>query len=428
MSGKGNSSFISKVLGNLDRLDRSGIETFVKRLARERSLLDTLFQVIEDGVLVLDREGVTTYLNESSARILGIPKESIEGHHVEEYLPEADWERLSRMDKDGGSTVIRVEFEIQFPRPRFLRMYAAPLDHEASGASGLALVLQDATEARQQTFEAIESERIQALTLLAGSVAHELGNPLNALFLHLQLIERDLGKLRRQVSVMEDVGNVGNKEGKDESVGEVDRLLQKLENYLKVSKGEVTRLDYIVTQFLQTIRTGAPKLKPSNLNDVVESTIELLEPEIENRGQEIMLKLDPGLEESEFDAAQIQQILINLVKNSMHSMTTGGVLTLATGMRDRGVWVSVSDTGHGIPQDKINRIFEPYFSTREKGTGLGLMLVHRIIQDHFGRIELESPPGKGTTFRIWLPSKNPSPRLLETPAPEGSDHSESDVS
>lgn len=414
MSNKGNLSFISKVLGNLDRLDRSGIESFVKKLARERSLLDTLFHVIEDGVLVLDAGGSATYLNDATAKILGIPQESIEGHHLTEFLPEADWERLSSMDKSGESPVLRVEFEIKFPRPRFLRMYAAPLDNDSTEDTGLALVLQDVTEDRQKTFETIESERIQALTLLAGSVAHELGNPLNALYLHLQLIERDLGKLSKSISQLsgDDLSSNG---GAGLGKGDPKVLIQKLENYLKVASGEVTRLDYIVTQFLQTIRSGAPKLQLASLNDVVDSTIELLKPEIENRGQEIILKLDPGLQESEFDPAQIQQILINLVKNAMHSMTTGGILTISTGMREQGVWISVSDTGHGIPQDKINRIFEPYFSTREKGTGLGLMLVNRIIQDHSGRIEIESPPGKGATFRIWLPIQNPSPRLLDPP-------------
>lgn len=405
----GNSSFISKVLGNLDRLDRKGIESVVKRLARERNLLDTLFQVLEDGLMVLDSEGEVTYLNQSASRIIGVPEDKLEGQSINKVLPELGWDRLSQMDVDGGSPVVRHEFEIKYPRPRFIRMYAAPLDGESRGGSGMALVLQDSTEDRQKTFETIESERIQALTLLAGSVAHELGNPLNALFLHIQLIERELKKLR---SLRLD-GSMDELELDDPRKNPA-RILQRLEEFLSVAKGEVSRLDYIVTQFLQTIRNGNPVIQAACLNDVVKSTVELLEPEIDNRGQELVVHLDPSLPDSEFDPAQIRQILINLIKNAMHAMTRGGILTLETGTRDNGVWVSVADTGHGIPQEQINRIFEPYFSTKEKGTGLGLMLVQRIIQDHSGRIELESPPGAGTVFRIWLPLANPSPRLLQS--------------
>src|SRR6266540_4241995 len=147
------SSFLDKVLGRIGRLDKEGLQTIVQRLARERSFLETLFNTIEDGVLVAD--------------------------------------------KTGGLRITRHELEVAFPRPRFISLYAAPLDGEAVGSSGVAMILHDATEARQKAHDAIESERIQALTLLAASVAHEIGNPLNALHIHLQLMERELKKLNR---------------------------------------------------------------------------------------------------------------------------------------------------------------------------------------------------------------------------------------
>jgi len=108
----------------------------------------------------------------------------------------------------------------------------------------------------------------------------------------------------------------------------------------------------------------------------------------------------------------LQQVLVNLVKNAMQAMTTGGVLTLQTGETGDGVWVSVTDTGGGIPQGQINRIFEPFYTTKSKGTGLGLMIVQRIVRAHNGRIEMESNVGRGTTFRIWLPLHERKPRLL----------------
>jgi signal transduction histidine kinase len=108
----------------------------------------------------------------------------------------------------------------------------------------------------------------------------------------------------------------------------------------------------------------------------------------------------------------LQQVLVNLVKNAMQAMTTGGILNLQTGETSDSVWISVTDTGGGIPQEQINRIFEPFYTTKKKGTGLGLMIVQRIVRAHNGRIELESNVGRGTTFRIWLPLHERKPRLL----------------
>ena len=186
-----------------------------------------------------------------------------------------------------------------------------------------------------------------------------------------------------------------------------------MEQYLEVAKGEIHRLDYIVTQFLGAIRPSPVQLKISSLNEVAEKTLELLRPEIENRGVVIKTKLARVLTATPIDATQMQQVLVNLVKNASQAMTTGGTLTLQTGENNDGVWVSVTDTGGGIPQEQINRIFEPFYTTKKKGSGLGLMIVQRIVRAHNGRIELESNVGRGTTFRVWLPLHERKPRLLE---------------
>jgi two-component system, sporulation sensor kinase E len=168
-----------------------------------------------------------------------------------------------------------------------------------------------------------------------------------------------------------------------------------------------------VTQFLQAIRPTPPQMRQTSLNEVVLETVSLLGPEMHNRGQTVETDLAPNLPRAPLDPAQMKQVLVNLMKNAMQAMARGGVLRIQTAAVGEEVWVSLSDTGGGIAPEQLNRLFEPFYTTKKKGSGLGLMLVQRIVRAHGGRIELDSRAGQGTTVRIWLPMRDRQIRLLE---------------
>ncbi len=386
--------FLDKLIERLGRVGPEEVQNYLLQLAQEKGLIETVFNAIQEGIIVTDATGRITYLNEAACQLFGLEAEKAIGKRLDERVRGLDWQALTN-----STGALTRDLEIFYPANRFINFYIVPLVIErrdrnaiASGKGiepvGHAMILRDITESRRSAEKTIESERFNALTLLAAGVAHELGNPLNSLHIHLQLMERKVRKLNGQVK-------------------------EELQEAIAISRAEITRLDSIVTQFLQAIRPSKPQLHPENVNAIVEEAVRFFAPEIEDRDIVVEQELRSNLPPLELDRDQMKQAFYNVIKNSFEAMKRRGILHIRTDLDTTHVKISFTDTGGGMSAENLSRVFEPYFTTKGSGTGLGLLIVRRIVREHGGEMALESNEGKGLTLTIRLPYLDKRVRMLE---------------
>ncbi len=383
--------FLEKLIERLGRVGPEDVQNYLIRLAQEKGFLETVFNAIQEGIIVTDSKGRISYLNDAACEIFGLDADDAVGKRLDERVRGLDWDALTK----SGAALSR-DMEIFYPVNRFINFYVVPLLIEQRDTAetrygeqvGHAMILRDITESRRTAQQTIESERLNALTLLAAGVAHEIGNPLNSLHIHLQLMERQAHKLDGAAR-------------------------EEFEESIDIARAEVTRLDSIVTQFLRAIRPSRPQLHPENLNALVDESVRFFAPEIMDRNIVVEQELRSDLPLLQLDRDQMKQAFYNVIKNSLEAMKRRGVLRIRTDMDDTHVLVSFIDTGGGMSAENLSRVYEAYFTTKPSGTGLGLLIVRRIVREHGGELSIESSEGKGFTLTIRLPYIDRRVRMLE---------------
>jgi two-component system sensor histidine kinase PilS (NtrC family) len=366
----------------LQQADRS-LREKEQGLNRLQAFHENIVQSISSGVFTADARGAITSFNPAAQEATGYTLDCVMGRSWREVF---NWHpNDAAADYDLGTWPAMTRFEVECKRADgnrlVLGMTVSPL-HEQGRPAGLVGVFKDLTQIRDMEEEMRRKEWLANLGEMSAGMAHEIRNPLGALAGAMQMLR------------------------KEAPVEETDRRL------MDIAIREATRLDAIITEFLQYARPAALNLAEYDINKVLAETLDLIQHEARTRPKiSITTKLSGGTLIAKIDQNQMRQVFWNLATNAFQAMPKGGRLTIATGCRhvDVGgrkgdvVEIAFQDQGEGIPRQNLDKIFLPFFTTKKEGSGLGLAAVHRIVDLHGGWVKVESGPLQGTRFVVCLP-------------------------
>ena len=344
--------FYEKVADRIGKLDAEGLKRQYKALTDEIEFFESIFNSLDEGIVALDAKGRVKYANAVGREL--VPLLGLEEGQNESALP-----------VEGISVK---EMEITYPEHRIIEVKRI----------GNIVKLRDVTAKRAQDADAVESGRADAVGEMAASMAHEIGNPLNALSLNLQLLKRKYPE----------------------------------ETDLAIAQRELERLNGIIREFLGAFRPAKAHLSPGSAADPLKDALAALKNVFEDRRIRVALDLPSTLPSVALDRAQMEQVFFNLMKNALEAMKDGGELAIEIVPDDTSVSVVFRDSGAGMSDEALARLFEPYRTTKKKGTGLGLMISRRIVAAHGGEIAVASEEGRGTTFTVRLPRLEKRVRAL----------------
>ncbi len=386
-----------KFVKKITQADQQQAEAIFASLLRERRFLTSILEAFADGLLVVRANFEILLSNSAAWRLLSIsPPHRVVGRKLTDFpLPQELASFLTRFAL-GEAVEPTLELELGGEEPKWLHVSVQKFEqseHELHEQL-IMVTIRDVTTWYRAEEQRRRAEYWKQMAVLAAGLAHEIKNPLNSLQIHAQLLQRALKqKAKRSKSV------------------ETLRQSQSCDIIVE----EIARLGKVVNEFLAAVRPSRPLIQRANINYHLERVVETMRPEIEARGVRLKLALDYEIPPVDFDPDQMRQVLLNVLKNALEALdgAHGPLIEVRTQMAGNEYLISITDNGHGISAENLERIRQPFFTTKASGTGLGLSIVSRIVEEHGGRIEIQSDVKRGTTVTLRFPLVSRPRRQLE---------------
>lgn len=358
-------------------------ERATKQLADVRTTSKAILESLVGGVLTLDAEGRITIINRAAAKILEVwaraPYPTLDELAKRHPAIVAMIQRA--LSKEEYVQEVDIPFRNSEGKRLTLRSSVSPQLDENGDRTGLIVLVKDVSKMIALEQELRKRDRLAAAGSLAAGVAHEIRNPLSALDLNLKLLR--------------------------DEVAQLPNVRPDISDYFEILSAEMQRLNRITTSFLQLSRPDAVSRVRLHILDPIARILRLLEPEAKEKRIEILTSFPNPEIEVLGDATKLEQVCLNIMINAMQAMPNGGTIFVATRLRaeEDADWVElrITDQGVGVAPENMDRLFDPYFTTRSEGTGLGLAIADRIVADHGGTITVETTPGTGTMMVVRLP-------------------------
>ena len=367
---------LKKVVSDLSSCPRSELEGLIKAELLESDMYTALLDSLSEGHIIVDYEGIVVYCNKTVYLLIPTSRHKIaEGKSIAEVIKDKDISGFVKNVIYGKEKLEPKDFTLPFGQEtRTIRISVLSVGDK----DYLDTKISDISEQIRNQARLRRSENLASMTTMAAGIAHEIKNPLAAMKIHVQLLQRILSKK-----------------------GVIDK--ESADRFLGVMEEEIDHLNSIAVDFLYAVKPMNTELRLSSINDSLQDLVSFMEPEAKDKNIKLDVKLTEFLPRIELDPRYIRQALLNLVQNSFAAMPNGGILKLSSYLNGDFVTVSVEDPGTGIDEDKLSKIFEPYFTTKATGTGLGLTTVYKVMKEHNGDIHVRSEVGKGTCFILEFP-------------------------